>query len=68
VYITENNPKFFASIQKRVDNYLKSRDIQPEPARVFDFFMAGIVQLLIAFVAFKAGLIGKIRSVKSFAS
>jgi hypothetical protein len=34
----------------------------------FDFFMAGIVQLIIAYVAFQAGLIDKIRCVKSFAA
>lgn len=34
----------------------------------FDFFMAGIVQLLVAYVAFKAGLIDKIRCIKSFAA
>lgn len=34
----------------------------------FDFFMSGIVQLIIAYVAFKAGLIDKIRCTKSFAA
>ncbi|HOV27810.1 MAG TPA: hypothetical protein PK566_15820 [Pseudobacteroides sp.] len=34
----------------------------------FDFFMAGIVQLVIAYVAYKAGLVDKIRCIKSFAA
>lgn len=34
----------------------------------FDFFMAGIVQLIIAYVAYKAGFSDKIRCVKSFAA
>lgn len=34
----------------------------------FDFFMSGIVQLIVAYVAFKAGLIDKIRCIKSFAA
>lgn len=35
VYVTENNPKFFASAQKRAENYLKSRNQDVNPAEVF---------------------------------
>ena len=37
VYVTENNPKYFSSIQKRVESYLKSRNEQPEPAKVIAY-------------------------------
>ncbi|HOV27811.1 MAG TPA: transposase [Pseudobacteroides sp.] len=34
VYVTENNPKFFASIQKKIENYYKSRNEEVDPAKV----------------------------------
>lgn len=33
VYVTENNPKFFASIQNRIETYYKSRKQNIEPAQ-----------------------------------